>query len=425
MPLTGSITGTLTFVRSGDILTVTLAVSRIGSDYQYREYRGMWLLTESAFTWQAPAGATLGWVPIVTGSTGQLSVGVSTWDSGSLTNGRVTASKSVNVVNVQVKLKNGTTYSTGTLIATLPEAYRPTQALSQVVGASGWGQGTVSILTDGSVKAKTSANVLDDGGGESRYQFTWIAPNADPAHVLSVDSVDFSSQITGEAWTTGINKSAIYDPVSGIVRISGTVSSSLSNLSIDSNCLTVPAEYRPLTAQYGNFSFYYNVGGTYCIMQPSGVLEFYSSSARPSSQSSGGVYSITYMVPKTGGAYVLTKPSALTGAAFTWAQSFTFTVTGSALEFAGVGKLINVSLSNKDPGANVNVSGTGTYKLGTIDAAYRPSATIAGTAIKTAQASSYLWQPHITPSGEVWLKPAGDTGGLDNTCVFTFSYWAP
>ena len=70
MPLAGALTGTLTFARTGDILTVTLAVSRVDTTCQYREYKGMWLLTGSAFTWQqnAAGAAPNGWIPVVTGA---------------------------------------------------------------------------------------------------------------------------------------------------------------------------------------------------------------------------------------------------------------------------------------------------------------------------------------------------------------------
>jgi hypothetical protein len=307
MPVNGTVSGNIELIRVGNILSCVFTVNRVNSELTYRSYQGYWEISSTTLTWQVPENSDGGWIAVVSGN--QLSVGVTTWDSGDQTNGRVTASKSVNVVNVQVKLKAGQTYATDTLIATLPEAYRPAQALSQVVGATGWNQGTVSILANGKVQAKTSAGVLDDGGGDSRYQFTWIAENSDPLHVLSVDSVDFASRISGSLWTNAgtINKTAVYDPASGMVRISAEFKKDIALT--DANNPLVPAEYRPQSVQYGLFEW----TGTghdanYCIIRPAGIIEFWEGASRYNSAPAvNGIFSLTYILPKTGGAYIIEK----------------------------------------------------------------------------------------------------------------------
>ncbi|MDR2521071.1 MAG: hypothetical protein LBC72_00750, partial [Spirochaetaceae bacterium] len=278
MPVTGAdVTGTLEFVRAGDILTVVFVVSCVDAVYQYREYRGMWLLNANLFTWQNPAGATAGWIPTVTGGgAGQLSVGVTTWDSGELTNGRVIARKTVNVVTVGVK-KNG---GSGTNLGTLPEQFRPPETIRCAM-AYGNGENPQSrrfnISTSGAVTLGLSSDETSDF-----FYTTYVVPNPDPLHVLSVEGLSYSFSFTN---TAAINAAG------------GTIA------------ITLP---RTMANTDYTVSYETQIWGEYAVQQKT-TTGFNLHARNLAADIGTGKIRFTVTYTQTGGAYVIKNPVKITG----------------------------------------------------------------------------------------------------------------
>jgi hypothetical protein len=139
----------------------------------------------------------------------------------------------------------------------------------------------------------------------------WIAVIYGPSQALSVATVDFTDQITGLAWTSAATKQALYDPVSGVVSITAVINMNDWGNQASGRRPVVPQKYRPNATIYGTSFWSASSSGAtadVATIDSTGYIVVYYGVAYAGTYNALVTMSLTYMIAKSGGAYIVHTP---------------------------------------------------------------------------------------------------------------------
>jgi hypothetical protein len=289
MPVEGTVSGNVELTRTGNILSCVVTINQIDGELTYRAYQGYWNISPAALAWQDPDGSRNGWISVVSGS--QLSVGV-TEKVYTFTQADVICRKSLNVVSVIVVQKSPP-WTNNALIGTITDnAFKPPCQLNQFANGSGsWDAGVLSLGTDGKLVYHGGSS---SGSQYNNVEYSWIAPNADPAHILSVASE-----------TVNVNSNLYVKKNGGVWGYYVNITTGAGSLNTIG---TLPAGSRPQTELQHSIPVAALPNGVYnfnCFLTigTDGVVKYQTNNASPKA----GWNTVIEVRDNNDGAYIITK----------------------------------------------------------------------------------------------------------------------
>jgi hypothetical protein len=175
------------------------------------------------------------------------------------TGGTIYLKQTGNVVNLTIVCSAKSGYNSGAItVAQITDVgCRPDSSIDWTGRAAANITSTFTLAVDGTVSytCSSACNV------EARtYNITYVVNNVAAAHLVSDPPIDFTSEITGAAWTDATNKVAKYSRTTGLVQIQYQLPASVGYA--DTRKIVIPAKYRPAAADiYGTMTWQgYNTG---------------------------------------------------------------------------------------------------------------------------------------------------------------------